>query len=57
MYIQLYAHIYIYFFYLIICLYACVVEQRKILRGTYHLLNMNGDVAQVKKEKEDHINK
>ena len=57
MYIQLYAHIYIYIFYLIICLYACVVEQRKILRGTYHLLNMNGDVAQVKKEKEDHINK
>ena len=56
MYIQLDAHIYIYiFFYLIICLYACVVEQRKILRGTYHLLNMNGDVAQV--EKEDHINK
>ena len=38
-------------FYLIICLYACIVEQRKILRDTYHLINMNGHVAQVKRKR------
>lgn len=45
-----------YMFYLIICLYACIVEQRKILRDTYHLVNINRHMAQVKREKEDHIN-
>lgn len=43
-----------YISYLMIRLYACIVGQRKVLRDTYHLINMNGNMDQVKKKRRPH---